>query len=84
MLQEGVLMILKKIIRKLVQKAQRIDSAIRPFAQGKWDYFMLALDYFYCRLFLRVSPEEYLLYNFPNLKNHYRKHFVLIQIIGIV
>lgn len=37
------------------------------------------MDYLFCHWSLGVTPEEYRLYDFPNLKHRYRKQFILIR-----
>lgn len=41
--------------------------------------FLLLLDIIFCKHFLHVTEEEYFHYNFYNLKNRYRKKFLLIH-----
>ena len=65
------------LIKIIKRKASTFDGIIRPLANGKWDYFVIAMDYLYCRYFLRVPKDEYLKYNFHNLKHRYRKNFIL-------
>lgn len=64
-------------IKLLKRKAKVLDSIVRPYAVGKWDYFVVALDCIYCNYILKVPMDEYQKYNFPILKNRYRKYFIL-------
>lgn len=74
-------MIIRKILRKIyyavINGIKDLNASVSPFAVNKWDYFIIALDYLYCRCFLKVLPGEYRQYNFPYLKHRYRKNFLL-------
>ena len=66
-----------KIIREIAEfpgKARVIASKV---ASGRWDRFLIALDYFYCRLRFHVTDSEYVNFQFYNFKNRYRKNFLL-------
>ena len=65
------------LIKTIRRKMKTLDGMIRPLANGKWDYFVITLDFLYCRYLLKVPADEYLKYNFHNLKQRYRKNFIL-------
>lgn len=65
------------LIKIIKRKAKTFDNMIRPLAYGKWDYFVIAMDFLWCRYIQKVPGDEYLKYNFHNLKHRYRKHFIL-------
>ena len=65
------------IIKMIKRKAKTFDNMIRPLANGKWDYFVIATDFLWCRYILKVPADEYFKYNFHNLKHRYRKNFIL-------
>ena len=67
------------IFRIIKRKFKTFDDIIRPLAYGKWDYFLVATDYFYCRYILKITQDEYTKYHFAILKPRYRKHFILQQ-----
>ena len=70
-------MIVKKIISKILKEMRNLKFSVTPFVTCKWDYFTISMDYLFCKFFLKVSPGEYRIYNFPNLKQRYRKSFIL-------
>lgn len=72
-LEVGIMGIFKKIKRKI----NTFHSVIKPLSTGKWDCFVITVDYLYCRYLLKVPQDEYLKYNFYNLKGRYRKQFIL-------
>ncbi len=47
-------------------------------ATGKWDAIKIAFDLLYCKIKFHVNEDEYLKYNFYNLKDRYRKNFLLV------
>lgn len=65
------------IIKVIKRKVKTLDDMIRPLANGKWDYFVIITDFLWCRYVLKISADEYLVYNFHNLKHRYRKYFLL-------
>ncbi|MBE6941440.1 MAG: hypothetical protein E7455_04065 [Ruminococcaceae bacterium] len=65
------------LITKIKRKAKTLDNMIRPLANDKWDYFVIVMDFLWCRSIFKVSRDEYLKYNFHNLKHRYRKNFLL-------
>lgn len=65
--------ILKKIVgfpKNALIVAGKVDS-------NKWARLLLALDYMYCRIRYHVTNSEYLDFKFYNLKDRYRKNFLL-------
>lgn len=65
------------LIKTIKRKAKTFDDMIRPLANDKWDYFVIATDLLWCRYVMKVPFDEYLKYNFHNLRHRYRKHFIL-------
>ena len=53
-------------------------EAMKKISKGKWDFFKLTLDYFFCRWRFHVNLNEYVKYELYNLKNRYRKDFLLV------
>ena len=47
--------------------------------KGKWDAMKIAFDFMYCKVKFHVSQDEYIKYRFYNLKNRYRKNFLLVH-----
>ena len=37
------------LMQKIKRKAKTFDNMIRPLANDKWDYFIIALDVLWCR-----------------------------------
>lgn len=52
-------------------------SSVRELGYGKGESVKIVLDMCYCRLRFHVAPEEYLMYNFMNLKDRYRRYFLI-------
>ena len=65
------------IMKKVKTKINAFDSKVRPIANGKWDYFIIATDMLFCRFVHKVPSDEYLKYNFHNYRHRYRKNFIL-------
>lgn len=65
------------LIKKIIHKKRTFDSLVRPLANDKWDCFIITMDILWCRLVMKVSVNEYVKYNFQNLRHRYRKHFIL-------
>ena len=68
---------LRNVFKIIKRKAKTFDSIIKPISNGKLDYFLVAVDYLYSIYVQRISSDEYLKYNFYNLKPRYRKQFIL-------
>lgn len=58
---------------------REFSCAIKPVAKGKWDFFVLAVDYLYSSLRFRITLDEYMKYSFYNYSNRYRKNFLLFS-----
>ena len=65
------------LIKKIKHKKRTFDNLVRPLAYDKWDCFIITLDILWCRFVMGVSINEYIKYNFQNLRHRYRKHFIL-------
>lgn len=65
------------MLGKIKKKMRSFKKNISAISDGKWDFFIVSLDYFYCRLRYRIPYDEYVKYNFYNLKDRYRKNFIL-------
>ena len=63
--------------KKIKDKFKRLDRIIKPLSNGKLDYLLVAVDYLFTVYIQRIPSEEYLTYNFHNLKHRYRKQFIL-------
>lgn len=68
-----------KIIKRAKRKLRSFYQTVKIVSNGKWDFFLVAVDYAYCRLRFRVDPDEYLKYGFYNFSNRYRKQFLLMS-----
>lgn len=53
-------------------------ATVKKAHKSKSDFFFIALDLLYCKMRFHITNEEYLTYEFYNLKDRYRKNFVLI------
>ena len=62
---------------KIKKKIRSFKKNMSAISDGKWDFFVVAMDYLYCRLRYRIPYDEYVKYNFHNLKDRYRKNFIL-------
>lgn len=51
---------------------------IRSISRNKWETLNIAFDFIYCKLRFHITVREYKKYKFYNLKNRYRKKFLLI------
>lgn len=60
------------------KKSVKFSEMVKTVSNGKWDSFKLAVDYAYSKLRFHVTADEYFKYSFYNLKNRYRKNFLLI------
>ena len=54
-----------------------LRKSAKSVASGKWDYICIFFDALSCKLRYKVAADEYFQYHFYNLKNRYRKNFIL-------
>lgn len=66
-----------KVFRQFKNMCRRITRLADRDTASFWNRMAMVLDYWYCRLFLRCSWEEYRIYGFYKYKNRYRKNFLL-------
>ena len=66
-----------KLIRKMKRRIRYLKTNLDKIGAKGWERFLLVFDIYYCKTILHVKPEEYMLYKFYNLKNRYRKQFLL-------
>ena len=65
-------------MKKLKSTLRSFRETVGTVSQGKWDSFKISLDFLYCKARFHVTLNEYRKYRFYNLKNRYRKNFVLV------
>ena len=65
------------ILKKIKKRMHILKSTLDEIGAKGWDRVLLTFDIFYCKTILHANNEEYLAYKFYNLKNRYRKQFML-------
>ena len=66
-----------KPLKNFIAKLRGLYKAIDAVAEGKWDFFSIAVDYVYCKLRFKMRRQEYFVYGFYDFRNRYRKKFLL-------
>lgn len=56
-----------------------MNTALDEINVKGWSRFLTCMDIIYCRRIIHCNYEEYLKYKFYNLKNRYRKKFMLVH-----
>jgi len=69
---------MKKLIKKIKRRIRQLKAMLDKIGAKGWDRVFLTFDIYYCRKILHATNQEYLTYKFYNLKNRYRKQFMLI------
>ncbi len=75
-------------LKKIRDQIRNLYKTAKSVSHSKWDLLVVALDFLYCKLRFHITTYEYKKFKFYNLKNRYRKHFLLrdyrTKIINIV
>ena len=66
-----------KILRKLKNLRYRLLCILSRIDIDTKYHFSVLLDLIYCKIFLRCTTEEYLIYGLHRFKNLYRKNFIM-------
>ncbi len=66
-----------KILKKIKRQIRNLYKTAKSISNGKWDLFVVAVDLLYSKLRFHITTDEYLKYQFYNLKNRYRKNFLM-------
>ncbi len=66
-----------KKLGKIKKSLYSIYKAAKSVSKNKWDFVAITADLLYSKLRFHATTEEYLKYRFYNLRNRYRKNFLL-------
>ena len=64
--------------KSLKGRLGKFKESMKNVSRGKWDFFKLTLDYLLCKWRFHVNLNEYVKYELYNLKNRYRRDFLLV------
>lgn len=67
-----------KLLSNLRKNLSEFKKTVCTASNGKWDAIKIAFDLMYCKMRFHVNNDEYLKYKFYNLKDRYRKNFLLV------
>lgn len=70
-------MSIKNKLKRMKAGLRSFKNAVKKRSKGKLDFLCVAMDLLYCKIRFKITIQEYLLYNFHQFSNRYRKHFIL-------
>lgn len=66
-----------KKIKKIKSQICNLYKTAKKISTDNWDFILISIDLIYSKLRFHITINEYLTYQFYNLKDRYRKNFLL-------